>query len=750
LITGPGALRQIGSGATYLTADNTFTGGTTISAGTLEAGTSSAMGSGTVTQSGGTLLLDNAVNISNAMSIKSASFIDVDGNNAATISGQLYGSAPFEKDGTGTLILTDTNNVNSYSGNISFHGRLTCGNGSCGSGTLIFLGTVFALHNGFIVDNALVLADNSEVDVDSGTALITGNISQTNGAWGLTKLGIGTLDLTGTESYSGPTEIAAGTLDVNGTITGALLIDKGATLTGVGKMLGPVTNYGTIAPGDDPGTLTFGAPLTLAGGALQIDIDGTGTGSGAGAYSRLIVAGPGATLTAGGLIDPVLRGITGNATNTYTPPVGQAFDFAHADGGVIGSFAGITQPTAGLLAGTQFDAIYGATDVMLVVTPVSYTNLAPIGIADTANRRSLGAAIDSYRLAPGLIMSGDRNAVLSNLYLLAAPSIAPAMDQIAGTVHGDAMSMAAHMDQLVEDTTNSRLSDIDGARPGAAVVPTTALSDDATLWMSANGGWQVTGTDGNAPGYRDYNQGLAVGVDFASAANARMGASFSYETGHVSTDNAAEAKVTAQRLSLYGATAIGALRLNGEVAESTLRFSTQRQVHFGAINRVADGSARASQLSMDVSAHYHFGKIEPFVEWTKGSISRNGFGEANAGDLSLHVFPTVFASSKSSAGVDIDASDLLRSASQKGLLSFRLSWDHDFDAVESRTDAAMLGAPGTPFSVDSSRFGADAAVAKMRLNIPINAVFNVFGDVHAEMRERQSSQSVTVGVSGRW
>ena len=44
---------------------------------------------------------------------------------------------------------------------------------------------------------------------------------------------------------------------------------------------------------------------------------------------------------------PVLRGITGAATNTYTPALGTSFVVVQADGGVTGSFASLTQPTSG-------------------------------------------------------------------------------------------------------------------------------------------------------------------------------------------------------------------------------------------------------------------------------------------------------------------------------------------------------------------------------------------------------------------
>ena len=100
---------------------------------------------------------------------------------------------------------------------------------------------------------------------------------------------------------------------------------------------------------------------------LRDTIDGTGTGIGAGNYDRLIVSGAGHTFTAGGQLVVNLRGISGSAFNNFVPSVGQRFNVIHTDAGVTGSFAGLTQPSSGLPAGTRIDTIYSATDMDLVV-----------------------------------------------------------------------------------------------------------------------------------------------------------------------------------------------------------------------------------------------------------------------------------------------------------------------------------------------------------------------------------------------
>jgi autotransporter-associated beta strand protein len=94
LISGSGNLNQIGSGTTILTADNTYTGGTVISAGTLQLGNGGTTGAivGSVTDNG-SLVFDRS--------------------NSITFNGKISGSGNVIQSGSGTTIIGGTN---TYSG----------------------------------------------------------------------------------------------------------------------------------------------------------------------------------------------------------------------------------------------------------------------------------------------------------------------------------------------------------------------------------------------------------------------------------------------------------------------------------------------------------------------------------------------------------------------------------------------------------------------------------------------------------
>ncbi len=105
VISGTGALSQIGTGTTVLTADNTYTGGTTISAGTLQLGNGGTTGSivGNVTDNG-TLAFDRS--------------------DVVTFPGVISGTGAVSQIGPGTTILTADN---TYSGGDHRKPRNACG-----------------------------------------------------------------------------------------------------------------------------------------------------------------------------------------------------------------------------------------------------------------------------------------------------------------------------------------------------------------------------------------------------------------------------------------------------------------------------------------------------------------------------------------------------------------------------------------------------------------------------------------------
>jgi autotransporter-associated beta strand protein len=119
----------------------------------------------------------------------------------------------------------------------------------------------------------VALDDASTFNVDSAARLaVSGLISNgTNGSRNLTKTGLGTLELSGQNSYTGNTAVNQGTLVVNGRLAGgALSVAAGATLMGSGTIGGAATIAGIHSPGNSPGIQPFASNLTYTGGTSQV------------------------------------------------------------------------------------------------------------------------------------------------------------------------------------------------------------------------------------------------------------------------------------------------------------------------------------------------------------------------------------------------------------------------------------------------------------------------------------------------
>ncbi|HYO09268.1 MAG TPA: autotransporter-associated beta strand repeat-containing protein [Tepidisphaeraceae bacterium] len=172
VLAGAQGMDKQGAGTLVLTSANTYTGGTTITAGTLQignGGTTGSLAAGTIT--------NNAALAYNR-------------SNAITVADAIGGTGTVSQIGTGTLILTG---ANAYTGatNIAAGTMLQVGAGGA-------VGTLGATT----INNSGTLTVNRTGLIDINTAITgTGN---------LVKLGSGSLGLAGNNTYSGTTTITAG------------------------------------------------------------------------------------------------------------------------------------------------------------------------------------------------------------------------------------------------------------------------------------------------------------------------------------------------------------------------------------------------------------------------------------------------------------------------------------------------------------------------------------------------------------
>ena len=211
------SLTKAGAGTLTLSGANTYSGGTTLSAGTIAVGNNAGLGTGSLAMADSTTLqAASAVTLVNNIGVTGAASINTNGNDLG-LTGNITGTGGVTKSGSGVLTLSGTNTYNDSTtisaGSIKAGAANTL---SPNSAVTVNSGASLNLNNFSQVIGSLAGAGNTSLG--SATLATGGNNASTSysgvidGTGALTKTGSGTFTLSGANTYSGGTTVSAGTL----------------------------------------------------------------------------------------------------------------------------------------------------------------------------------------------------------------------------------------------------------------------------------------------------------------------------------------------------------------------------------------------------------------------------------------------------------------------------------------------------------------------------------------------------------
>jgi autotransporter-associated beta strand protein len=257
--TNTGGLAKSGTGSLILTGANTYTGITALNGGELQvnvadvASTSGALGNGgTITFGGGTLQYGAGITDDYSSRVaNSTGAISVDTNGETIVWASALdatNTGGLIKGGAGSLALSG---ANAYTGATDVQaGTLTVGSSTAlgvslattvASGALLGLDgnsiSIGSLAGAGTIENANIASSTLTTGGDDSSTTFSGVLQDGTGggALSVTKVGSGTQEFTGSNSYSGNTVVSAGTLKVTsqyslGDSVGTTTISNGATL----------------------------------------------------------------------------------------------------------------------------------------------------------------------------------------------------------------------------------------------------------------------------------------------------------------------------------------------------------------------------------------------------------------------------------------------------------------------------------------------------------------------------------------
>jgi fibronectin-binding autotransporter adhesin len=369
-------LEKAGSGTLILSANNTFSGTTTLTSGTLRATSSAgALGAGSLALAGGTLELANDTALSFSRN--------------TTVSGNTTIRSDRLTAGAGVTHTLGTLSIGAQTLTVERGSIATSGTGTVTFGAVTLTGAAtFSPAANAALNLGAISGTHNLTFTGSGDTTVTGAITTSTGT--LTKSGAGVLVLQGDNTYTGTTTVNAGTLRIGAanriSDSSALSVSSGATFDMNG-------NNETVASIAGAGSISLGAGQLIAGDGNNQTFSGVISGTG-----TFVKKGSG-TLT--------LSGANSYTGQSYLVAGTTRYDVAQAAGYTgtlnLGETSGTDSATlaigaGGVTLGNEINVRSGSSGTMTIAA-LNSTGTATLSGNTTLNKNTTLAATNGGSLS---------------------------------------------------------------------------------------------------------------------------------------------------------------------------------------------------------------------------------------------------------------------------------------------------------------------------------------------------------------